>query len=128
MSIWYNYGITLVSCLSKIFTSILNERLKNWSENYDIISDAQFGFKAGNSTTDAIFVLHWLISRRIAKSKKLFCCFVDYQKAFDKIDRNIMISKLAKSGVDCQMLNIIKSLYANIKSCVRYENQMSDFF
>ena len=88
----------------------------------------KFGFKAGNSTTDAIFVLHWLISRRIAKSKKLFCCFVDYQKAFDKIDRNIMISKLAKSGVDCQMLNIIKSLYANIKSCVRYENQMSDFF
>ena len=63
-----NYsGKTLVSCLSKIFTSILNKRLKNWSENYDIISDAQFGF---NSTTDAIFVLHWLISRRIAKRKK----------------------------------------------------------
>ena len=58
----------------------------------------------------------------------MFRCFVDYQKAFDKINRNIMISKLPKSGIDCQMLNIIKSLYANIKSCVRYENQMSDFF
>lgn len=124
-----NYrGITLVSCLSKIFTSLLNDRLGNWSKAYNVISNAQFGFKAGYSTTDAIFILHWLISRSIAKRKKLFCCFVDYQKAFDKIDRNLMFFKLARSGVDCLMLNIIKSMYSNIKPCVKYQNQISEFF
>lgn len=50
----------------------------------------------------------------------MFCCFVDYRKAFDKIDRNVMISKLSKSGVDFQILNIITLLYTNIigKMCI----------
>lgn len=57
-----NYSrITLVSCLSKIFTSILNNRLNNWIENNDILSDAQFGFGKGRSTVDAIFVLNAIV-------------------------------------------------------------------
>ena len=57
-----NYrGITLTSCLSKIYTGILNKRLSCWSAENDVISDAQFGFKKGFSTTDAIFSLHCLI-------------------------------------------------------------------
>ena len=124
-----NYrGITLVSCLSKIFTAILNERLNLWSSNEDVISDAQFGFKSGFSTTDAIFVLHALINRNISSGKKLYCCFVDYQKAFDRIDRNMLFFKLAKHGIDCQMFRIIKSMYSNIKSCVRHNNQLSKMF
>lgn len=68
-----NYrSITLLSCLSKIFTSLLNDRLGNWSKAYNIITDAQFGSKAGYSTTDEIFILHWLISRSIAERNKLF--------------------------------------------------------
>lgn len=37
--------ITLVSGLSKIFASLLNDRLRNWSKAYNVTSDAQFGFK-----------------------------------------------------------------------------------
>lgn len=39
-----------------------------------------------------------------------------------------MFFKLARSGVDCRMLNIIKSMYSNIKSCVKYQNHISEFF
>lgn len=39
-----------------------------------------------------------------------------------------MIYKKARSGVDCHMLNIIKSMYTKIKSCVKYQNQISEFF
>lgn len=57
-----NYrGITLVSCLSKIFTGILNKRLNDWSEKNDILSDAQFGFRKGRSTVDAAFVLNAVV-------------------------------------------------------------------
>jgi len=51
-------GITLVSCMSKIFTSLLNNRLLKWADANSIITDAQFRFRPGVSTTDAIFALH----------------------------------------------------------------------
>ena len=38
-------GITLVSCMSKLFTSILNNRINHWSEKYTKVSDAQFGLR-----------------------------------------------------------------------------------
>ena len=51
-----NYrGITLISCLEKVFTSVINTRLLKWSDENNIITDAQFGFKPGYGTTDAIF-------------------------------------------------------------------------
>ena len=60
-----NYrGITLVSCLGKLFTNILNERLKSWATENNVITDAQFGFKADHSTVDAIFILQSLIDKK----------------------------------------------------------------
>ena len=59
-----NYrGITLISCLEKIFTSVINNRLLKWSNENSIVTDAQFGFKPGYGTTDAIFSLHTVISK-----------------------------------------------------------------
>ena len=54
-------GITLVSCLSKLFTSVLNSRIMKWCDENSKLSDAQFGFRKRFSTTDAIFTMHSLI-------------------------------------------------------------------
>jgi hypothetical protein len=56
----------------KIFTSVLNNGLLKWSEENNIVSDAQFGFKPGFGTTDAIFALQSVISRTLSRNKKLF--------------------------------------------------------
>ena len=59
-----NYrGITLVSCFSKIFTSVLNNRIMKWAECYNIISDVQFGFRKNRSTIDAIFILNAIVNK-----------------------------------------------------------------
>ena len=103
-----NYrGISLVSCLSKIFTGILNKRLNNWVENNNIVSDAQFGFRRGRSTIDAIFVLNAIIQKVLSKNERLVCAFVDLWKAFDSIYRNALYFKLNRSGVDAKMLQIM---------------------
>ena len=53
-----NYrGITIVSCLGKLFISVLNNILLEWDKIHNMITDAQFGFKSGSSTTDAIFCI-----------------------------------------------------------------------
>jgi hypothetical protein len=63
-----NYrGISLVSHVGKLFTSLINSRLLKWSEENVILTDAQFGFRPGLGTTDAIFALHSLISNTSKK-------------------------------------------------------------
>ena len=66
-----NYrGITFVSGFGKLFTMILNERLKAWAATNNIISDAQFGFKADHITVDAIFIMETLVNKVIQDRKK----------------------------------------------------------
>ena len=59
-----NYrGITLLSTISKLFMRILNNRLNEWAENYNVYVEAQAGFRKNMSTVDNIFVLNSLITR-----------------------------------------------------------------
>ena len=63
-----NYrGISLISCVSKLFSSILVNRISAWAENNSIICEEQFGFRRGRRTTDAVFILTSLIQKQILK-------------------------------------------------------------
>jgi hypothetical protein len=124
-----NYrGISIVSNLGKLFTSILNRRLLEWSNNNDVITDAQFGFRPGYSTTDAIFALHSIISSSLSGKKRLYCAFIDFQKAFDSVDRIKLWHKLSAVGIRGKVLNVIKSLYSNIRACVTVKGFRSEYF
>ena len=59
------------------------------------------------STIDAIFILQYLIQRRLKNKKRFYCCFVDYKKAFDFVNRQTLWFKLIQQGVDGKMLTII---------------------
>jgi hypothetical protein len=81
-----NYrGITLVNILAKIFSLTLRNRLNNWCENESILNECQFGFRNNRSTSDCIFILHSIIQKVLANNLKLYCAFVDYEKAFDTV-------------------------------------------
>ena len=123
-----NYrGITLVSCFGKLFTSVLNNSLVTFDDTNNVISDAQFGFRKQMSTIDAIFILQYLIQRRLKNKKRFYCCFVDYKKAFEFVNRQTLWFKLIQQGVDGKMLTIIRSLYNEVKCCVKYNDVLSDF-
>ena len=124
-----NYrGITLLSILGKLFTRVLNNRLKDWAENYHLLIEAQAGFRAGMSTTDNIFVLHGVISHLINQGKKLYCAFVDFTKAFDYVVRENLWYKMIKYGIRGKILNVIKSMYSSVKSRVKYNNELGNEF
>lgn len=111
-----NYcGITLISCFAKLFTSVINNCLKNWEQENEISTDAQFGFKSNNRTIDAIFILKYLIDRNLNSKKKLYCAFIDLKKAFVSVSRTSLWYKLIKSGIDGKILKLIRSLYSEIK-------------
>lgn len=67
-----NYrGITLTSIFSKIYSHILEERLRNWAENNNITDDSQFRFWKNNSTADCIFILQAIINRQLYNNRKV---------------------------------------------------------
>ena len=106
----------------------MNERLKKWALQNDIVTDAQFGFKADYSTVDAIFILESFISKTLRDKKKSYCAFVDLKQAFDSVYRNGLWYKMINSGLDGKILHLIRSIYLDVKSCVKSMNSLSEFF
>ena len=124
-----NYrGITILSCFGKLFTSVINNRLNKFFNNHNTIGPEQAGFRAGHSALDHVFTLHCLIDLYLAKRKRLFCLFVDYEKAFDRINRAFLWQKLINSGVKGRILSTIKNMYEKAKSCVNVNDEYTDYF
>ncbi|KAL4219933.1 hypothetical protein ACF0H5_020345 [Mactra antiquata] len=124
-----NYrGVTIVSCLSKIFTGVLNQRLSDWAEKNEILTDAQFGFRKGRSTTDAAFILHSVINKILSEKQRLYCCMIDLKRAFDSVYLNGLWLKLFNLGIDGKFLRIIRDMYSQVKVCVKGCKSFSDFF
>ena len=124
-----NYrGITLLSAMSKLFTSCINRRLYDYVENEYVLGNEQAGFREGYSTTDHIFTLHTVIDLYINKKKRIYCAFIDYKKAFDFIDRTILWQKLIKYKINGRLFRVLYNIYKEAKSCVKLDNILSDFF
>ena len=115
-----NYrGVTLISAVGKLFTSILNTRLNDWAETYGILCEIQFGFRRERGTADCMFILHGLIEHLFCNSKQLYCAFVDLQRAFDLTNRRALWYKLNIKNVSSKMIDVIRNMYSKIKLCVR---------
>ena len=124
-----NYrGITLINVLAKIYSQLLLNRLTKWSTENKTITDNQFGFQKGKSTTDCVFLLHAIISKVLNSGEKLYCAFIDYEKCFDKVDRTFLWQELLKENVSCKFVKAVKSMYATVKLCIKYRNLFSHFF
>jgi len=125
-----NYrAISLLPIFSKLFTSVLNTRLMNWANEFNIITEIQAGFRKGYSTTDHIFALYTIIHKYLRKKRgRLFCVFVDFRKAFDLIRRDKLWYKLKKLGIDGYFLDTIQQYYEGVSSCVRTYKGCTEFF
>ena len=130
-----NYrGISIISCLGKLFTALINERLTKFADQNEIIGEEQAGFRAGYSTQDHIFTLHAIIETYLKQidskneKKKLYCAFIDYQKAFDLVDRSCLWAKLLACNIKGIIMKLIFNLYQNTKACVKLNNKISQSF
>ena len=125
-----NYrGISILSCLGKFFTSIMYNRLLEFSIKNKILSPSQLGFIPGNRTSDAHIIIHNLIQKQChINNERLYSCFIDFSKAFDTIPRDTLLRKLLQFGIDGNFFNVIKNIYSNDKICIKHENKTTELF
>ena len=113
----YYRGISLLSCLGKLFLSIINKRLTQFALENGILSESQLGFIAGNRTSDAHIIIRNLIDKYCHKNnKKIYSCFIDLSKAFDTVPRDILLRKLYDVGTRGKDFNIIRDIYTDDKA------------
>ena len=125
-----NYrGISILSCVAKLFNTILTKRLDNFLEQKDLISPLQIGFTKKARTSDHMFVLRTLIEKYTHdKNGKLYACFIDFHKAFDRVIHILMLYKLRTVGVTGKFYNVIKNMYVNNKLCVKMKSGFAQMF
>ena len=124
-----NYrGITLLSCIGKLFTMSINVRLTKFITDQSIIGEEQAAFREEYSTMDHVFVLNELINIYLHKKERLYCCFIDYKKAFDTINRCALWGKVIENGINGKILKVIYNMYENAKSCVKQQSLISGLF
>merc|ERR1712105_61366 len=115
-------------CVAKVYSSILNKRLQKYLESNNLLAEEQNGFRVGRSCIDHIFVLCTILRNRKILGKDSFLCFIDYKKAFDSVDRNLLLFKLSNIGVNGHMYRAISSLYSNPKSRVILQDYSTEYF
>jgi hypothetical protein len=107
-----NYrGITLLSTASKLYANILRNKLNSISETF--LGEEQCGFRKGRSTMDAIFTLKQIIEKRREFSLPTFVLFIDYEKAYENLNREKLWQILKKEDIQPQLIRAMQSLYQN---------------
>ena len=105
----------------KIVERVLERRIRALLN----IDSMQFGFMPGRGTTDALFVVRRMQDESRDKEKKLYMCFVDIEKAFDRVPRKVMKRAMRKKGLPEVILRAVMSLYHGTKTKVRVGSELS---
>ena len=82
----------------------------------------------GKGTVYAVFILRRLQEEYLEKEKKLYMCFVDLGKAFDRVPRKVVEWAMRKRGVPEVMVRAVMSLYEGVKTRVRVRQELSEEF
>ncbi len=117
--------ISLMSHMTKVILKILLQRIRGRTKGE--ISEEQFGFMPDKGTRNAIFTLRMISERCIEMQKDVYICFIDYAKAFDKVQHEQLFNILQGLDINNKDIELLKNLYWEQQAAVRIGQEMSDW-
>jgi hypothetical protein len=120
--------ITLMAVMGKLFGSIINARLQDFSERTGSISDYQGGFRRGRGTNDQIFLLREILASRKERAMPTYATYIDVRKAYDTVWREQAYVRIHDSGVKGRLWRQLQVMHANLTRVVRHPLGMTDSF
>ena len=115
----------MLSVFTKLFETTVNNRMSFVSAAYNTGDKYNGGFTKGSRTSDILFILQGLVERQMIIGKPLYLCMVDFSKAFDLVNRNILFFKLINAGVHGKVIDTLRNLYRKTYFRVKYHGLLS---
>lgn len=122
-----NYpGIMLLSVPGKVLNRIILERVR---EAVDLkLRDQQAGFRRNRSCADRIASLCIIVEQSIEWNSTLYINFIDFEKAFESVDREILWKLLRHYGVPDKIISLIRCTYKDLSCRIAHGGQLSESF
>lgn len=108
----------------KVYERVMDKRLRECTE----ITEAQFGFMPGRSTTDAIFALRQLMEKYREKRRGLHLVFIDLEKAYDRVPREEVWRCMREKGIPEKYVRVCQDMYRDVNTQVRTAVGVTDKF
>ena len=118
--------ISVLPVLSKVYERVILQQLCNFIEKESLYTTTQSGFRKGHSTTTILLKIKDDIKRAINKSEVTLAILIDYSKAFNTIDQNILLEKLLKFNFSPQAIEIIFSYISDRKQYAQVDDTSSE--
>ena len=99
----------LLNSSYKIMTKILQKKIADATDQF--VSDTQFGFRRGKSTSEPLFCVRRLQDLAKAGHQNIILFFLDWEEAFDRISHHRLLEVLERMKIDAKMINNIQALY-----------------
>ncbi|VDP51811.1 unnamed protein product [Schistosoma curassoni] len=118
--------ITLLSVPGKVFNRVLLNRMKDAADAR--LRDQEAGFRKDRSFTDQIATLRIIVEQSTEWNWSLYVNFIDYEKAFDNVDRRPLWERRRHYRVPEKIVDIIRNLCDGLQCEVVHGGQLTDAF
>ena len=109
----------------QVLMMILNRRLQTQVEP---LADEQAGFRKDRGTVQQILALRLLIEKARRKGRRIYSCFINFQKAFDNVNQEVAWEVLKSYGINHTLIDILKDINENAEATVRIQNELGNWF
>ena len=115
--------------LTNFFSKVTEQFVVGWLLDFigDKIDFRQYGGVKGNSTSHYIieFLNFILMNQDSTDQTAILACMVDFKKAFNRLNHNLLITKLSDMGVPGWLLKVVIAFLTNRKMVLRYKGELS---
>ena len=119
--------VALTSHLTKVFERVLHKAILNHLIDNNLLNESQHGFRPGRGTLSQLLKFYDSILTMLESGGNVDSIHLDFAKAFDKVDHQMLLQKLKYHNIGGKILNWITTFLTNRVQAVRVDNQLSAF-